>query len=293
MNGILIIDKPSGITSFKVIADLRKLSGIKRIGHGGTLDPLATGVLPIFFGKATRVCDILPNEEKTYKAEVLLGIETDTEDIMGAVISEYKGVLPSFSEIEKVVNSFLGEYDQAVPMYSAVSVGGKRLYQLAREGEVIEDRPVRKVSISAIKIDGFDGNLLSFTVSCKKGTYIRTLAADIGKALGCGATIKTLRRTYSAGFSIENAVKIEELSGAEDIEKTLLKTETAFEILPAIKLDEIQTKMFLNGVSLDSNRISDAGEKGRCKIFGNTGEFLGIADDILGELKIVKVLRGD
>ena len=293
MNGILVIDKPEGITSFQVIASLRKISGIKRIGHGGTLDPMATGVLPVFFGRTARICDILPDEKKVYKAEVRLAVETDTEDITGNIISEYSGALPSLSEIERTVASFVGEYDQAVPMYSAVSVGGKRLYELARSGEVLEDRPVRKVAIDSIDIEGYDGKDISFTVSCRKGTYIRTLASDIGKALGCGATLKSLRRTYSAGFSLSKAVNLSDISSIDDIEKALLKTEVAFELLPGIKLDEVQTKMFLNGVTLDSARIIGANEKGRCRIFSHIGEFLGIADDLSGELKIVKVLRGD
>ena len=293
MNGILVIDKPEGITSFQVIASLRKISGIKRIGHGGTLDPMATGVLPVFFGRTARICDILPDEKKVYKAEVRLAVETDTEDITGNIISEYSGALPSLSEIERTVASFVGEYDQAVPMYSAVSVGGKRLYELARSGEVLEDRPVRKVAIDSIDIEGYDGKDISFTVSCRKGTYIRTLASDIGKALGCGATLKSLRRTYSAGFSLSKAVNLSDISSIDDIEKALLKTEVAFELLPEIKLDEVQTKMFLNGVTLDSARIIGANEKGRCRIFSHIGEFLGIADDLSGEHKIVKVLRGD
>lgn len=292
MDGILIVDKPKGFTSFQVIARLRKISGIKRIGHGGTLDPMATGVLPIFFGRTTRICDILPDEKKIYKAEITLGLTTDTEDITGEVISRYEGEMPSLDEIKRVLSSFMGEYLQAVPMYSAVSVSGKRLYELAREGAVLPDRPKRTVEIFDISLDSYSENILNITVSCKRGTYIRTLASDIGKALGTGATLSALRRTYSASFSIEDAVTEEEIQSPSDIKKHLLPTSKAFEILPFVKLDEKQTKMFLNGVTLDSARILSAGEKGLCRVLSYEGEFLGIARDEGNELKIIKVLKG-
>ncbi len=294
MNGIIVVDKPEGITSFRVISILRRLSGQKRIGHSGTLDPMATGVLPVFFGTAARAVDILPETDKSYDAEVLLGVETDTQDITGNILNRYE-ILPSEEEIMNALNSFLGEIEQIPPMYSAVSVDGKRLYELAREGKTVERTP-RKAIIYDIKNVSLNNNKLSFNVSCSKGTYVRTLADDLGKKLGIGACLSSLRRTSSGIFNLNDALSIEDLEEAfnsRNVEKVIKPTEIVFSSYPEIKLSERQTVMFNNGVTLDANRIEGAMGKGIVRVKAFTGEFLGLAKESDGEFEIIKNLRGE
>ncbi len=294
MNGIIVIDKPSGITSFRVISILRRLLGQKRIGHSGTLDPMATGVLPVFLGTAARCVDILPDTDKEYLAEVIFGIQTDTQDITGEVISK-SDKTPSFEEVENALMSFLGDIEQIPPMYSAVSVGGKRLYELAREGKTVEREP-RKVRINSLKMISFNENKITFSVSCSKGTYIRTLADDLGKKLGCGACLSSLRRTAAGIFNETDSITIEELENAINDNKLgeiIKPTETVFKSYRSVTLSEKQTVMYNNGVTLDAGRITGAMGKGTVRVKSFTGEFLGLAEEIDGEFKIIKNLRGE
>ena len=211
MDGVININKSAGMTSFDVIAILRKTLNMKKIGHTGTLDPDATGVLPVCVGKGTKLVELLTANDKQYVAEVKLGIITDTQDTSGNILEEKK-VNVSEEELISAINEFTGEINQIPPMYSAIKVNGERLYKLAREGITIE-RESRKVTVSNIKLNYFnkEENIFSMTVDCSKGTYIRTLSHDIGEKLGCGAAMSSLKRTKSGRFDIENSYTIEEI----------------------------------------------------------------------------------
>ncbi|MBQ2330727.1 MAG: tRNA pseudouridine(55) synthase TruB, partial [Oscillospiraceae bacterium] len=212
-----MIDKPEDWTSQDVCAKLRGVFREKRIGHGGTLDPMATGVLPVFLGRATRAAQFSENSDKTYIAGMRLGIVTDTQDITGRVLSE-RGQSVTADDIAAVLPRFLGELEQIPPMYSAVKIGGKKLYELAREGREIERAP-RRIAIRSIELAGSQNGDYLLTVTCSKGTYIRTLINDIGEALGCGAAMSSLRRTAAAGFTIDEAVPLQTLLGSSEDEQ--------------------------------------------------------------------------
>lgn len=211
MDGVINVNKSAGMTSFDVIASLRKILNMKKIGHTGTLDPDATGVLPICIGKGTKLVELLTANDKQYIAEVRLGITTDTQDTSGNITDERK-VDISENNLISAISYFIGEIKQIPPMYSAIKVNGERLYKLAREGIIIEREP-RKVFISDIKLNYFkkEENIFSITVDCSKGTYIRTLSNDIGEKLGCGAAMSALKRTKSGRFDIENSFTLDEI----------------------------------------------------------------------------------
>jgi len=237
MNGVLVVDKPTDFTSFDVVAKLRGMLKQKKIGHGGTLDPQATGVLPIFFGNATKLCDYLPYDEKTYAVELTLGIETDTEDIFGTVLKT-SAVHVTETQLEKAILSFVGDYDQIPPMYSAKQVDGRRLYDMAREGIVIERKAV-PVFIEKITDIVIDLPKATFKVSCSKGTYIRTLCKDIGEKLGCGGCMSALRREQHGIFTLHAAHTLEEIEKARDwgtVEDFLIPTEDLFPTWPKISV---------------------------------------------------------
>lgn len=216
LNGILCIDKPQGFTSFDVVAKLRGIAKTRRIGHAGTLDPMATGVLPLFLGRATKACDLLPDQDKRYTAVFRLGLETDTLDITGTVVSEHP-VEVSEAQVREAASRFTGEILQVPPMYSALKVGGKKLCDLARQGVEVE-REARPVRIHRLEFLSCDSAAQTYTidVACSKGTYIRTLVADIGRVLGCGAVLTALRRTEAAGYDLGGCVTLEEVQGCAD-----------------------------------------------------------------------------
>ena len=220
INGIVIIEKEAGFTSHDVVAKLRGICGQRKIGHTGTLDPEATGVLPVCLGSATKLCDMLTDRDKEYVAELLLGVETDTQDTTGEVLAR-RPVEVSESEVRRACESFVGQYDQVPPMYSALKVNGKKLYELAREGKEVE-RKARTVVIQELEILEFSLPVVKFRVKCSKGTYIRTLCADIGEKLGCGGTMKSLRRTKAGSFTIEEAYTLGKLQQKKE-EGTLLE----------------------------------------------------------------------
>ncbi len=258
MNGLLLVDKGKGFTSFDVVAITRKLTSQKKIGHTGTLDPNATGVLPLLLGNATKAQDIIPNHDKEYVAGFKLGLTSDTLDIWGEIKSEVKSEV-TLSELEKVLKHFRGEIEQIPPMYSAVSVDGKRLYDLARKGIEVERKP-RKITVYELELLDFDENNQSgvLKVFCSKGTYIRSLIDDIGNELGVGAVMTSLDRTKACGFLKEECMsldKIKELSPAE-IEEKLISTENLFISFPELKVSEAQAKRFSNGGALDISRTA-------------------------------------
>lgn len=252
MQGLLVINKPKGITSFGVVARLRKILQEKRIGHTGTLDPLASGVLVCLIGRPCVLSNYIMSSTKTYIAKLKLGIKTDSYDITGEVLKSSEKKVTN-EEFSSVVNSFLGESMQLPPMFSAKKVNGQKLYELARRGEEIERKP-SKITIEKIDVLSFKDNEAEIEVSCSKGTYIRSLINDIGEKLGTYATMTELIRTENGGFSIEKAVNLDDLT-TENLEKFLLSSEKAVLNYRAVNVTEKQAIRFYNGGELDINRI--------------------------------------
>ena len=295
MNGILCMNKPQDFTSFNVIGKLRGILHMKRLGHTGTLDPMATGVLPILVGTATKACDILPNQDKTYQATVVFGKATDTLDIWGKPLQDYPEQHVTEAALRAILPEFLGDITQLPPMYSAVSVNGKRLYELARKGETVE-RPTRTVHIDAITLDAFDETqqTATLTVSCGKGTYIRTLLSDIGQRLGGDAVMTALTRTAACGYPLQECLTFEQVAAAMadgTLEEHLLPTDSLFSSYPKLRLNAAQERMFCNGVKLDLNRLRNLQpDQDIYTVYGATGTFLGtaLADRTQQELRIGK-----
>ena len=295
MNGILCMNKPQDFTSFDVIGKLRGILHMKRLGHTGTLDPMATGVLPILVGTATKACDILPNQDKTYQATVVFGKATDTLDIWGKPLQDYPEQHVTEAALRAILPEFLGDITQLPPMYSAVSVNGKRLYELARNGETVE-RPTRTVHIDAITLDAFDETqqTATLTISCGKGTYIRTLLSDIGQRLGGDAVMTALTRTAACGYPLQECLTFEQVAAAMadgTLEEHLLPTDSLFSSYPKLRLNAAQERMFCNGVKLDLNRLRNLQpDQDIYTVYGATGTFLGtaLADRTQQELRIGK-----
>lgn len=284
MNGLILLDKPEGFTSFKAAAVLRRIYGTKRVGHTGTLDPMATGVLPILIGRATRLCSYVLEADKRYTAGVRLGVTTDTLDITGEALSQCE---PSVSDeqLTDALRFFTKTYDQIPPMFSAIKKDGVRLYDLARQGKEIEREP-RTVTIHGIELKYRNGNDFVIDVHCSKGTYIRSLADDIGKLLGCGATLISLRRTDAAGFSIADCKTVEEIEA--DPIGCLLPADRAVPSFRSLNISEAQAKRFMNGAALSVERIrfyADAAENELFKTYVN-GRLLGLSefDKTVGEI---------
>ncbi|MBQ2981745.1 MAG: tRNA pseudouridine(55) synthase TruB [Lachnospiraceae bacterium] len=289
-NGVIIVNKEKGFTSHDVVAKLRGILKQKKIGHTGTLDPDATGVLPVCLGHATKLCDMLTDKDKTYETVMLLGKVTDTQDISGQVIEEYDidsmkeaGNLDD-SKIMEVINSFVGDYNQIPPMYSALKVNGKKLYELAREGIEIErkPRPVRIIAIENVRIEY---PRVYMTVSCSKGTYIRTLCHDIGQKLLCGACMEELKRTKVSNFCIQESLTLSQISSLADSEEgicsKLISVEKIFEMYPKIKTSIKYDKMLYNGNSvvpfmLDIDEKIILEDDKRYRMYDSAGQFIGI-----------------
>ena len=284
MNGILLIDKPEGWTSMDVCAKLRGALREKRIGHSGTLDPMATGLLVVFLGRATRAVEFAEADEKTYQAALRLGITTDTQDVSGTVLSEVP-VSVTDGALEAAFEKFRGEIDQLPPMYSAIKVKGQKLYDIARRGGEVERVP-RRISVYGIDILGKEGNDRRLDISCSKGTYIRTLCHDIGASLGCGGCMSALRRTQAGSFRIENAHTLAEVQRAADegrAEELLLPIDTLFADRPAYTADAAQEKKLRVGAA-----VSAAPADGEYRVYSAGGEFLLLGKAENGELKTVK-----
>ena len=281
MNGIVIVDKPQGWTSQDVTARLRRVYATRRIGHGGTLDPMATGVLPVFVGRATRGVEFFEHAEKTYDTVLLLGRTTDTQDVTGATLAE-KAVHLSPADIEKVLPRFRGDILQVPPMYSALKVNGRKLYELARKGQEVERQP-RPITVFELTNLGFDGTRLSLRVRCSKGTYIRTLCQDIGEALGCGGCMEALRRVRAGEYGIEDAVPLEKLLESETPERYLRGLDTMFAHCPAVTLTPNQEKRCRNG-----NPFSSPLPQGTYRAYSQSGEFLMLAKVEDGVMTTIK-----
>ncbi len=284
MTGIICLDKPRDMTSFFAVKRASRLLGVKKAGHTGTLDPMATGMLVICLGHCTRFIELLPEHSKSYVAKVKLGITTDTLDITGEVLSE-SPVNVSLDQLLKVGEAFKGETMQTPPMYSALKKDGERLYDLARKGIEIE-REQRRINITELEIFDFDGVEFSMRVSCSAGTYIRSLCDDIGRVLGCGAVMTELRRTKANGFSIENAVTLDELESLvkeNAVEDKILPIEKALSAYPEVCVTSPQAQRFSNGGSLDYARLHKKLDAGIYRVYSPENVFLG-----LGEIKADK-----
>ena len=276
MTGFIILDKPAGITSFIGGAIVRRVTGEKKTGHTGTLDPMATGVLPVAVGNATRFIELLPSHDKGYRASFRLGTTTDTLDITGTVLTTCDNI-PDEETVKKAIAHFSGEIEQLPPMYSAIKKDGKRLYELARQGIEVE-REKRTVTIYSCDFVSFENGEYTIDVKSSKGTYIRSLISDIGEMLGCGAVMTALRRTLSNGFSIEEAHTEEELKSAEDVTDFIIPVDKALEAYPAIKVSEAQAKRFRNGGELDSARLHTKLVPSLYRVYSPDGAFLGLGE---------------
>lgn len=281
INGIINVYKEAGYTSFDVVAKMRGIAGQRKIGHTGTLDPEATGVLPLVLGSATKLVDMLTDKKKEYIATFELGKETDTQDIWGNLISE-KEVDITETQFREAVLSFIGDIRQIPPMYSALKVDGKKLYELAREGKEVE-RKARPVTIHDIEIIEMDNKTAKIRIQCSKGTYIRTLCHDIGKKLGCGAVMTSLLRTKSGNFNLEDAYRLDELQALKEkgeLDKVVIPVDSIFEEYAKAVVDGEILKKVKNGNMIYINQmkktLSDVGKRNRIRIYDIEGRFLAI-----------------
>ncbi len=281
-NGILIVDKPAGWTSQDVAAKLRGVFHEKRVGHGGTLDPMATGVLPIFIGRATRAVPFFEHADKVYEAGLRLGLVTDTQDATGRTLEECAVDITQV-QLEAALDSFRGEIAQIPPMYSAIKVNGQKLYALARQGKAVERAP-RPVTIFALDLLGGAGADWRLRVHCSKGTYVRTLCHDIGAALGCGGCLSALRRTRAGAYDVTRSHTMAEILAADDPEALLLPTDSLFSDRPALKVAENAERKLRNGAPLHTPKLKD----GEYRVYNQAGDFLLLAQVANGELKTVK-----
>ena len=281
MDGIVIVDKPAGWTSQDVTAKLRGVFQTRRIGHGGTLDPMATGVLPVFVGRATRGVEFFEHAEKTYETTLRLGLTTDTEDTTGAILEE-KLVCVSETQVKAVLEQFKGEIQQIPPMYSAIKINGQKLVDLARKGKEVERKP-RTITVFALDFLGMDGNDIRLRVHCSKGTYIRTLCKDIGNALGCGGCMATLRRTAAGSYTEAEAFPLSKLVDCENPEAFLRDVDTLFAAHPAVTLTEKQALRTRNGNSFSID-LAD----GTYRAYDEAGEFLMLAKVDGGIMSTIK-----
>ena len=281
MNGIVIVDKPQEWTSQDVTARLRRVFQTRRIGHGGTLDPMATGVLPVFVGRGTRGVEFFEHADKTYEAVLQLGLTTDTEDTSGEVIEE-KEVHISETEFAEILSQFRGKIMQVPPMYSALKINGQKLVDLARKGKTVERQP-REIEIFELTMLEFSGTTARLRVKCSKGTYIRTLCKDIGEALGCGGCMAALRRVQAGEYTIEEAVPLQTLLDTENPEQYLRPVDSMFRNYPEVVLSANQEKRCRNG-----NSFSMQLEPGTYRAYSKAGEFLMLAKVEDGVMSTIK-----
>ena len=285
MNGIIIIDKPQEWTSNDVVSRLRRVFNTRRIGHGGTLDPMATGVLPIFVGRATRGVEFFEHAEKVYEATLRFGLTTDTEDITGKTITECEVHLTE-EDLLAVLPKFRGDILQVPPMYSAIKVNGQKLYDLARKGREVERQP-RPITIHELELLEFTGNEARLRVRCSKGTYIRTLCKDIGEALGCGGCMAALRRVEAGEYTLEGSIPLRQLldisEAGGDVEHLLRPVDTMFASHRKLSLNEKQARLVKNG-----NAFASACADGTYRVYAPDGEFLALCKAEGGKVSTIK-----
>ena len=299
INGIVNIYKEKGYTSHDVVAVLRKVVGQKKIGHTGTLDPDATGVLPVCLGKATKLCDLLTDKNKTYEAVLLLGKTTDTQDITGEVLEEKSTEALTEEKVREAIEGFIGDYEQIPPMYSALKVNGKKLYELARAGVEVERKP-RRIKINSLRVNDInledDIKTVTITVDCSKGTYIRTLCQDIGEKLGCGACMMELIRTRVGDFLIDDTLTLNQIAAymiKGEMEEHIISIDSMFPSYTRLTVDEAYNKLLYNGNKLPLEAVVNEDcefldmEKFRIYDSGNT--FVGIYQYIAGQFVLEKM----
>lgn len=291
MTGFVFLDKDEGLTSFFAASRLRRIFSTKKVGHTGTLDPMATGVLPVAVGGATRFIDFIPDSDKGYKARFLLGKTTDTLDITGQVLAESQ-VDVTREDVEKILPLFRGEILQMPPMYSALKKDGVRLYDLARQGIEVE-REKRQITIYSLELTEYEnGNEFEIDVFCSKGTYIRSLIDDIGRELGCGAVMTSLRRTKANGVDISECITLSKLGELAEAEKQSEALYSVDRLLPydIIKVTDNQARRFSNGGELDTERLKIKPEVGLYRVYSHSGDFLGLGE-ITQDKEQLKVKR--
>ena len=274
--GIIVMDKHEGVSSFRIIQILRKMFDTKKVGHTGTLDPMATGVLPVLVGRAVKASEYVMSGEKTYEARMILGVETDTEDTTGTVIAR-SDAIPDDSEVLAACGRFVGEIMQTPPMYSAIWQDGRRMYEIAREGGTVERAP-RSVTVGRIEALKIGEREWALSIDCSKGTYVRTLCADIGRSLGCGAAMSALRRTRSGAFTLEHAHTIEELEGLslEQRCELLLPVESAFGDLRCVELSDFFARLASCGAEIYLKKIGFRADVGTLVRLRRGGEFFAL-----------------
>lgn len=294
MTGVILLDKHEDITSFWAAAQLRRVTGEKKIGHTGTLDPMASGVLPILLGGATKFMELLPSHDKAYRATFRLGTVTDTLDITGTVLAQ-NPVHASAQDVENALSAFRGKIMQTPPMYSAVSKDGVRLYALARQGIEVE-RAAREIEVFALDILHADEEHGEYTaeIRCSAGTYVRSLVSDLGEALGCGAVLTALRRTAANGFSVEDAHTLDELRACtpEQLQSYVYPVDKVLSLYPAVTVTDKQAVRFCNGGALAADRVRSLRADGLYRVYAPDGRFLGLgnADSEKAELSVRRLL---
>lgn len=294
MHGVLVIDKPQGPTSFEVVRRVRSTLALKRAGHTGTLDPMATGVLPVCLGEATKLAGLLTEGDKAYDAVVRLGLVTDTQDVTGTVLETHPVPPLSAEVLESALRKFRGTFSQVPPMYSAVKVKGKRLYERARAGESVERTP-RQVTVHSLVLRDFSASECTLSVRCSKGFFVRTLAEELGRALGCGGALKSLRRTASGPFGLDRALPLSTVealgvsgpAGRAQLEARIVSMADALPDLPVVRVVERDVPRVLHGVSLVLGPEAPAG---RVRVLGPDGALLAVGDVHEGRLGYVRVV---
>ena len=285
MNGILLIDKAEGWTSSDVVIKLKGVLRERRVGHSGTLDPMATGLLAVFVGRATRAVEFAEAHDKRYTAGLRLGVTTDTQDVTGSVLRSCQANVAE-DELKAVLTRFTGELEQIPPMYSAIKINGQKLYDIARRGGEVERRP-RHITVSGISVVGRSGNDFVLDISCSKGTYIRTLCNDIGDALGCGGCMSSLRRTAAGDFSVSQAYTIDEVvaaAAAGEAGKLLLPTDGMFAALPRCTAGAQDERRIKNGNEIKTPALAD----GDYRVYSDSGEFLMLGRAENGRMRTIK-----
>lgn len=285
--GVLNINKPLGITSFDVVRQVRRLAKEKKVGHGGTLDPEAGGVLPVCLGRATKAIDFIMDDTKEYVAEIKLGVVTDTYDREGKILCESE-VTCSHDEVVEAINKFVGNIQQVPPMYSALKQNGKKLYELAREGKEVYREP-RSITIHSIDILAIELPLIAIRVRCSKGTYIRSLCYDIGGELGCGAMMWSLERTSTGPFTIENSVNLEDLT-EENIKSYIIPLEKVFENFPKLIVNSKFEKLISNGVIINDRTLLNEVKK-NCEyaVYNTDNVLIGVGSNTGAGFKLIKM----
>lgn len=287
MDGVLVIDKPAGPTSFDVVRQVRALLKVKKAGHTGTLDPMATGVLPVCLEDATKVAGFITEGDKAYEAVVRLGVETDTQDAQGKVTAEAPVPPLTAAMLEAALTPFRGTFEQVPPMYSAVKVAGKRLYELARAGEEVA-RASRTVTVHELTLRDFSSDRLRLSVRCSKGFFVRTLAFDLGRALGCGAHLESLRRTASGPFTLARALPLADLPALAKeggVAGRLVPISDALAELPAVRVGAEEARRVSHGVPVEVAPVP-----GRVRVLGPEGALLAVAEVVAGRLRYLRVL---